>query len=70
MIRDLIAWRDYDTYDNLLAMRDGPFGSYGNMHYFERDGKKWVRMEQVLGGSAVEIELKPNGYMGEIQLAA
>ena len=57
----LEAWRDYDTYDNLLEMRDGPFNEYGGMQYFNRDGKNWVRMKNAVSDSVYDIELLPSG---------
>jgi hypothetical protein len=65
----LAAWCDYDTFHNLLELRDGPFGSYGTTQYFNRDGKSWVRMAGALTGHLIDIEIKPDGYMGEIRYA-
>jgi hypothetical protein len=65
----LAAWRDYDTFGSLLDMRDGPLGSYGTVQYFERDGKSWVRMVRALSDQMIDIEIQPDGYMGEIRYA-
>jgi hypothetical protein len=63
----LASWSDHDTLANLLDMEDGPFGSFGTVEYFGRDGKSWVRVKSVTNGELIDIEIRPDGYMGEIR---
>jgi hypothetical protein len=65
----LASWSDSDTFANLLDMHDGPFGSFGTVQYFGRDGKSWVRVKSVMNGEVIDIEIRPDGYMGEIREA-
>lgn len=65
-VKDLLQWRDEDSYYNLIDRHDGPFGGYGTVGKITHDGKQWVRMQEVMSGGMVDLELKPNGYIGQV----
>ena len=67
MVDDVASWRTHDTFENLWALRDGPFVSFGTIRWFEEDGRRFIRMIKATGNRFVDIEVLPDGTMGEIR---
>lgn len=62
------TWRDYATFDKLLDMYDGPFRSiYGFVRRFHEGTREFARMVEPPDPCFVDIEILPNGKMGEIR---
>ena len=67
LVRGLLTWQDYDTFDNLLDMHDGPFGSYGLVRRFSEGSREFARMVKAPKPSFVDIEILSDGKIGEIR---
>lgn len=67
MVDNIESWRDHDTFENILALRDGPFVSFGTVRWFEEGGRRFLRMVEAPDSRFVDVEVKPDGMMGEIR---
>lgn len=67
-VQALQSWKDHDTFDNLQVMYDGPFrSSYGFVRRFHEGTREFARMVEPPDPRFVDIEILPNGKMGEIR---
>ena len=67
MVEDIASWRDYDTFDNLLGLRDGPFASFGTIAWFTENERRFVRMIKGPANRFVDVEVLASGSIGEIR---
>lgn len=67
MVDDIASWKDYDTFDNLLAMRDGPFASFGTIRWFTEAERRFIRLIKAPANRFVDVEVLASGAMGEIR---
>jgi hypothetical protein len=66
-IDDIAGWRDQMSVKALLEERGGPFlGTLQQLGTIERDGKVWERFCGYSNEACVDVEVKGDGYMGEI----
>jgi hypothetical protein len=54
------------TFHESRTTHDGSLSSWNEIDRFERGGKQWVVLQEPLYEYAAELEIKPNGDIGEI----
>lgn len=54
------------TFEESRTSHDGALSSWQEIERFERDGRQWVVLQEPLYEYAAELEIKPNGDVGEI----
>lgn len=66
-LQRIVEWKDLGTFDEVFSLSDGPSSDFAVERRFCRDGKNWMRVSELYGESCADIEILPNGYMGEIK---
>jgi hypothetical protein len=68
-----VSKRELDTLRNLgmsyadsRQSRDGYLQSWRELERFQRDGEQWVLLQRPMYEYAVEMELKPDGEIGDV----
>ena len=64
---DIAGWRDQMSMKDLLEERGGPFlGTLQQLGRVEHDGKVWERFSGYSSEACVDVEVKADGYMGDL----
>ena len=65
-VRLFERWReDVESAEDLLALRDGPFGNYVQVDRQVRGGRTWLVLLEASREFGLEVEARPSGF-GEI----